>query len=163
MGISKSIFLISALILALVEVTLLDLFRVFNVKPDLLLALAVFAAFLFEVKFVIFFAIFCGFLKDILTINTIGFNILLFTLWCWFIIRINKDMVVEDNRVRVLFLFIISFLHDITLRLIFLFLGFPISLGLFLRISILKSLYTALFLFFAFKLVEKIPLLKKCA
>ena len=138
------IFIAVIIIFALLQATILNYVNIFNVKPDLLLISVIIVSLFFKPRWAISLSIFAGVLKDIFSVNVFGLNLILFFLWSLLIIKLSRKMSFDSNYVRLVFIFIIAILNDIITRLIFIFLGNFISLGLFLRITFVESLYTAL-------------------
>ena len=151
----KRFFLLTIVILALLQVTILNYFKIFGVKPDLLLIGAVVAGlFSSDLKGVLFLSVFCGILKDALSTNAFGINTLLFPLWGFLALRLSKKISIDNNLIRAALIFIISVFNFVTARLIFLFFGSTIPMGIFLRIVFLESLYTALVSPLVFKFAD---------
>lgn len=152
------LFLLIVFILSIFEVTILNYFKIFGVKPNLLLITVIIASLFFEFKWVIFFGIFAGILKDIFSVNTFGINTLLFPLWSYLAMELSKSISLDNNFVRVFFIFVMGILNNIIMKLIFVFLGnHIIPLSVFPRIAILESLYTAFIsplVFLVFKVVR---------
>ena len=140
----NSIFIAAIIIFALLQTTILNCVTIFNVKPDLLLSSVIIASLFFKPQWAIPLSIFAGILKDIFSVNVFGLNSILFFLWSFLIIKLSRKISFDSNYVRLVLVFIIAILNNIITRLIFLFLGNFISLGLFLRITFIESLYTAL-------------------
>jgi len=138
------IFIAVIVIFALLQATILNYVNIFNVKPDLLLISVIIASLYFEPLWAMSLSIFAGVLKDIFSVNVFGMNTIPFFLWSFLIIKLSGKISFDSNYVRSVFIFIIAILNNIITRLIFLFLGNFISLGLFLRITFIESLYTAL-------------------
>jgi len=147
-------FVFIIIIFGLIQPTLLEGVRLFNIKPDLLLITVVISSLSLEIKFAVSFSILAGFLKDTLGINSFGINILLFPLWSLFIIKISKKISFDSNLVRILCIFAVTFLNDLSCRLILLFLGYPIGVGIFLRVAFFGSFYTAAVLPLVFKITK---------
>jgi len=149
------IFALAIATLSILQVTLLDYLKVFGVKPDLLLICVVIASVSLELKWVLFFAIFSGFLKDIFAPGAFGINILMLPLWGFLTRQLSKKISIDNDSRRMVLIFVIVIFNDIASRMIFLFLGNPsISLGIFLRIIILESLYTALVSPLVFRIIK---------
>lgn len=148
----KLIFIFTIIIFAIFEVTILDYFKIFNVKPNILLILVVGLSLSFELRWAIFFSALCGILKDIFSINTFGINTLLFPLWGFLTIELSKKISIDNNFIRIIIIFIIAVLNNIITRLILSYLGKLIPVGIFLRITFSESLYTALILPLIFKI-----------
>jgi hypothetical protein len=83
-------------------------------------------------------------------------NTILFFLWSILIIKLSRKISFDNNYVRLVFIFIIAILNNIVSRLIFIFLGNLVSLGLFLRITFIESLYTALIFPLALKFARNL-------
>lgn len=152
------IFLPIIVMLGILQVTVLDYFKLFGVKPDLLFLVTLTAGFLFyfELKWVLSLGIFAGILKDILSPNPFGINTLLFPLWNFVTIKLSKKVSIENNFLRSIYIFIIVALNDIVTRLIYVCLGNFIPIGVFLRITFLGSLYTALISPLVFEAIKPI-------
>lgn len=142
MKISK--LLIVALILGLIQLTLLQYFKVFGVKPDLLLAVVVIAGISLRIRWAIIFGALVGIFKDIFGLNVFGLNILLFTCWSFLAAKISRKVSIEDGVSAALLVFIIALLQNIISGSVIFYSGASVPFGIFLRIVILGSLYTAL-------------------
>ncbi|MBI3990850.1 MAG: rod shape-determining protein MreD [Candidatus Omnitrophica bacterium] len=147
----KLIFFFLIIIFALLQATLLNCIDIFNIKPDLLLASVIISSLSFNPVWALSLSIFAGILKDIFSANTFGMNTILFFLWSLFIIELSRGITFDSKYIRLALIFIIAILNNIIIRLIFLFLGNLIPWGIFLRITLVESLYTALFLPLVFK------------
>jgi len=150
--------LLLIVVFCILEVTILNYFRIFGVKPDLFLIFMLLTSivFTFELKWALFFSIFAGILKDSLVINTFGINTLLFPLWSFLIIRLSRNILIESNFIYALLIAIVAILHDMAARMILLSLGNFIPLVVFLRIMFLESFYTALILPLVFRLAQPV-------
>jgi rod shape-determining protein MreD len=150
--------LLLIVVFCILEVTILNYFRIFGVKPDLFLIFMLLTSivFTFELKWALFFSIFAGILKDSLVINTFGINTLLFPLWSFLIIRLSRNILIESNFIYALLIAIVAILHDMAARMILLSLGNFIPLAVFLRIMFLESFYTALILPLVFRLAQPV-------
>lgn len=155
----KWLFALIIFAILLFQLTILDYFKIFGVKPDLLLASIIIASLFFESKWVIALAVFAGILKDISGINTVGINVLLFPLWGFIVIELSKRFSIENNFIYLSFIFIITVLDSIVLRLISMFMGsLVVSWVVFLRIAFLESLYTSLISPLLFKITKPVLL-----
>jgi rod shape-determining protein MreD len=152
--VKKGAALFIIIILAILQVTIFNYFRVFSVKPDLLLIIVVLAALSFQFWGVLFLSISAGVLKDIFSINAFGINTLLFSLWGFLTIKLSREVSIENNLIRAVLVFIIVILNDIAARLINLTLGNFIPMGTFLRVTFLESLYTALVSLLVFRFMR---------
>jgi len=144
------------IILGLLQVIILDYFKIFGVKPDLLLISAVIASLVFEFKWAFILSLFAGLFKDVFGATTFGINTLLFALWSFLIVRLNKEITIDYNFIRMVLIFIVCLLHNTITGLIFIYLGNFIPLGIFLRIVSVGSIYTALISLLVLKLSEPI-------
>lgn len=140
------IFFLIIIALGMLQVTILNYFKIFGVGPDLLLISVVIASLFFEFKWAFVLSVFAGLFKDIFGANIFGINTLLFPLWSFLIVRLNKEITIDYNFIRIVLVFIVSLLHNTITGLILIYSGNLIPLGLFLRIVSLQSIYTALVL-----------------
>lgn len=142
---AKAIFPSIIIIAGLIQVTFLDYFRIFGVKPDLLFCCAVIAVLFFEPKWALFFGFLSGLLKDSAGVSGFGMNTVLFSLWSCFIIRLSRKIVIENYFLPSALIFIITLVNALTVRAVFFsFAGITAPPGIFLRITLLESAYTAL-------------------
>lgn len=136
-------FFIFVLIAGLLEATFLNYFKIFNVKPNLILSLIVIASLYLDRGESLALACFSGILKDIFSIQVFGINTLLFTLWSFTIIKLSRQIPLDSNYIRLGLIFIIVIIHDIAATLILLSLNKAVvPWGIYLRITFLESLYT---------------------
>lgn len=150
----KWAFLAAIILASVLEVTALNYFRIFNVKPQLLLVAVVAASLAFDLKWALFFSILAGILKDVFCPETAAFNTLLFAFWSFLIVRLSRKISVDNNFIRAALLFIITVLNNIFVKLSFVYIGKFIPLGVFLRTSFLESLYTVLVSVLVFKILS---------
>lgn len=133
------------IIFALLQATILDCIKLFGVKPDLLLISVVISSLFFELRWALALAVFIGMLKDIFGVNIFAINTIILPLSSFLIIKLSKEVSLDNNFVRALLVFIIVVFNNTVMRLIFFsFAKFAIPLGVFLLITFLESLYTAL-------------------
>ncbi|MBM3246063.1 MAG: rod shape-determining protein MreD [Candidatus Omnitrophica bacterium] len=137
------------------QASLLNLFRVFNVKPDLLLISAIFAAFIFDLRSALALGAICGLLKDSLSANTLGINTALFGLWVFLIIRLSREIPLDNNLIRAAVVFVVVIFQNIISRVIFFALGSHLSsLGVFIRAMILELIYASAILALIFYIIK---------
>jgi rod shape-determining protein MreD len=117
--------------------------KVLGVKPDLLLIGVFWVSLVFQQRQAIVLSVSAGILKDIFTPYSFGFNTVLFALFCLFLIRLGKEISIDNNPVRFIVLYIVAFCNSAATRFIFFFLGNNVPLHIFLRVAFLGSLYTA--------------------
>lgn len=131
----------------LLQSTLLGNFRIFGVKPDLLLILVVVGGVYFNWKLALFFGLAAGLFYDMFFSQTFGFYVLLFSLWGYVISKVSRKVSIDDPQSLALFIFLITFLNCVITRVIFLSFGKIISIGILLKIAIISSFYNALIFF----------------
>jgi rod shape-determining protein MreD len=136
--------LIITLALGLLQVTFLDQFKVFGIEPDFFLTTVVIAGLFFEIRLAVVFGACIGFFKDIFSLGTFGWDILLFSLWAFLTVKISRKVAIEDNITRTLLLFVIALMQNIAVGLSSGLSGSSIPFGIFLRVVFLSALYTAL-------------------
>ncbi len=142
----KLFFLFIIIILGVLQPTLLDYFKVFSVKPDLLLISVVIASLVFDLRWAFVLSVFAGFFKDIFGTSTFGINTIMFALWSFLIVRLSKEISIDSDTRRIALLFIITAIHNTITGLIFIYSGRLVPLGIFLRVVIVESIYTAIVL-----------------
>jgi len=152
--VKKLTFIFVIVICGLLQATVLNYFKIFNVKPDLLLIGVVIASIFFEPAWAISLSLFAGVLKDIFSVNAFGVHLVLFFLWSYLIIRLSKKIILDSQYIQLALIFIIAVLNNIAMRSIFLFLGNFISWGIFLRIIFIEPIYTTLISYPAFKFAQ---------
>jgi len=150
----KRIFFLVIIILALFQATILDFFKLWNVKPDLLLVCAVFSGIFFELKYALFFGLWAGFLKDALTLNTFALNIFYFPALAFFTNRLIKKIPIETAPIRMALIFVSVALVSLLNKFFQSFGENYITLGIYLRVTLLESLYTALVSSLIFKIIR---------
>jgi len=132
------------IIFACIQVTALNYFRIFSVKPDILFISMVAVSLLYSPIWAISFSIFAGMLKDLLGVSAPCLNTVLFPIWCLIIIRLGKKISLDSNLARVILIFLLIIINDIVVRTINLSAGSFTSSGIFFKILFLESIYTAL-------------------
>jgi rod shape-determining protein MreD len=140
----KVVFLGVIFVSAALQITWIDSFKVFTVKPDLLLMLAVTASLCFNFKEAIFLCIFAGLLKDALGAGGFGLNTLLFCLWSFLLSLLNRQISFDNEIFRAVIIGVVALLHNILLGLIPVYTGRIVPPGIFLRIILLEPLFTTL-------------------
>ena len=156
----KLFFLLAIVIFCLLQIAIFDYFKIFGVKPDFLLICTVGACIYFNPRWSLAFGIFAGILKDSFGTNAYGLNTILFTLWTWFAIKISQKITLDNYLVRAVFIFLIVILNDIIIKFIFFLSGNFVPLRLFLKVTFIESLYTALASLWAFKACERLVYFK---
>ncbi|MBI4706976.1 MAG: rod shape-determining protein MreD [Candidatus Omnitrophica bacterium] len=156
----KIIFLCFILGLAILEESFLSDFRIFGVSADMLLIALVVSSLFFRFGWALVFSIFAGLLRDCFSNNVFGFNMILFAFLSLLIIRISREIPIESAFLRIILVFIITFLYILISGIIFISLGRFIPLGIFLHKLFLAPIFTAAVSWIIFKLSESINL--KC-
>ncbi|MDD5596089.1 MAG: rod shape-determining protein MreD [Candidatus Omnitrophica bacterium] len=150
----KRIFFLVIIIFALFQATILDFFKIWNVKPDLLLACAVFSGLFFELKYALLFGLWSGFLKDALSLNTLALNIFYFPALAFLTNRLAKKIPIETIPIRMVLIFVSVVLVSL-LNKFFQSSGENyITWGIYFRVTLLESLYTALVSSLIFKIMR---------
>jgi rod shape-determining protein MreD len=150
------IFFLVIVILGVLQLTVVDYFKVFNLRPDLFLIAAVMAGLIFNLRRALAFSIFAGMLKDVFGVTGFGLNSLLFFLWGLLIARLSREVSLDNNFIRIGLVFIIAVMHNTISGIIFIYSGNFVPLGIFLRIVCFGSLYTALISPLVFKAVSTV-------
>jgi len=158
----KWLFLACIVILAVCQMTFLDAFRFFGVKPDLLLIFCIISGliFNFDLKWLLAGAALSGIFKDVFNVYAPGLNSVLFILIALLTAHISKKITLDSIPIQAGFTFCVCLLYNAVLRGIMAYMGNFISVGMFLRITILGSLYTALFFPVLFNLVQALEIEK---
>lgn len=148
-------FLLVIFAFTIAQVTIVNYFRVFGVKPDLILIGVVFAAISsLDFKWVVSLSIFAGILKDAFSAGPFGISVILFPSTSFFVAMISKEIPTDNNIVRAIIIFVSVVFNNILTRLIFLFSGEYVPLSIFLRITFIESLYTAFTAFIILKIYQ---------
>lgn len=144
------------LVFGLLQVTLLDCIRIFYLKPDLLLICMVIASLLFEFRKALVFSIFAGLFKDIFSVGTFGTNTILFAGLSFLILRVGKEVTLDDDLVRLILILAVSLLYNILSALLSFYMGRGVGPGIILRAVLFGSMYTAVFFPLVFKLFQSL-------
>lgn len=148
--------LIFLLLLAIFETTGLDSIRIFNVRPDLILIAVIVLGFSYNLSVTLMFSFFAGFIKDILSTGPFGLNTFIFVLIVYTLSKLSKRFIIEGLILRIAIISIAVILENLVAGSILSFYASPISLGILLRLSFLSAIYTALFSYPIFKLINHI-------
>ena len=142
------------LVLFILQITLAEYVKIFNTKPDLILIGVIIAALFCDQKWALLLGLCAGALKDAFAIQVPGINTVLFFIWSFLVINARRRFTLDFNGARAMLIGIIVLLQSIATRIIFLYLGIPVALGIFLRTAILGSVYTCLVSFALFKMLK---------
>lgn len=138
--------LLITFLLGLFQLTWLQYFGVFGVKPDLLLACVVMAGLFLETRRAVAFGVGVGMFKDLFGLSHFGPSVFLFGLWGFLAARITREISIEDNLSAGALLLVIALAQNILSGFALIYSGGLVPPGIFLRIVLLGSLYTALIL-----------------
>lgn len=150
------IFLLSIFIIAVFQATILDVFKIFNVKPDILLVAVVVSSIYLDLKWALVLAVFAGILKDSLNLHSFAINTLILTVFSFLTVKISKKISLDNNFICSLLLFIIVVSNGIIIRLSYFSGDQFIPLGIFLRTLFLESLYAIAILPLVYKLLKQV-------
>lgn len=149
------LFFAVILILGVLQLTLLNYFKIFNIKPDLFLVCMVVASLLLELQPAIILSLFAGLFKDSFSSNLFGINTVLFALWSFLILKLNRKIALDNNFLRMGLVFMVALLHNTLSGITLLYLGRGIPLGIFLRTVLIGSIYTALAMPLVFSIIKR--------
>ncbi|MDI6758515.1 MAG: hypothetical protein QMD94_02425 [Candidatus Omnitrophota bacterium] len=136
-------FFFFVLILGICQAVFLDYFKIFNVKPDLLLISVIIVSLVLKPAWAVVLSLFAGIFKD--TFASCSFiNTFLFPLWSFFIIKLSSKLSFDELPIRMGLVFIVAIVHNIFCALIFICSGKIIPPGIILRIVIVGAFYTAI-------------------
>ncbi|RJP29826.1 MAG: rod shape-determining protein MreD [Candidatus Omnitrophota bacterium] len=147
-------FIFFILVVFVIQVTILNLVKIFNVKPDLLLAVSVIATFYFDNKAAVMFAALAGFLKDVLSANPIGANILIFALCIYMVEQLLKRIFIDNDYSRMALMGLVVLVNGLLLKPVLLFMNHPVPVGIYSRILFIDIIYTALVFPLIFRAAE---------
>jgi rod shape-determining protein MreD len=150
----KSTYLLVIFVLALLQVTVVDHFKIFSTAPDFILIGVVIASLFYDWKWALIFSLISGALKDIFAANASGVNTILSALWSFLVVQLAKNINLDINISRAGLIFIVAILNACALRMFFLYSGIYVPGGIFLRTAFLGSLYTALTALLVFKILK---------
>jgi len=151
----KWLFVFFTLCLGVLQISPLGALTPFNIKPDLLLIAALSAVFFFEFKYAFFLSVFCGLFKDVFLVYPLTLNTFLFALWSFVVFKAAKEISTENILVKIGVVFLVALLQNIITGIACSYAGL-IPLGIYLRVVILGSIYTAAVSPLVFKLTKKI-------
>lgn len=156
------LFLPALLVIVLIQTTILNHLKVFGVQPDLLIGLVVVVSVCRDWKWALPIAIIAGLFKDLFGTPGIGINIFMLPLWSYLLSKLSRKISIDDSIGLSAATFLTVILNDISSRLLYLYLGKYVSFGIFLRITIIESLYTTLAVFIFLSLALRLRFKKIC-
>jgi len=151
----KLIFCMILIASGIIQITLLNYFRLFTIKVDLLLICMVIAALSFPLKWSLFFCLFSGIFKDAFSANDFGINTVLFCLWGFLITKLMRKIAIDNNMMRLLLIAVVTLLHNLLTGIILMYCGVVVPFGVILRMIILSPILTSIFFTPLFKFIKK--------
>jgi len=130
------------LVMGLLQVTVFDVFKLFNIKPDLLLISVVIAGLSFDFFWVLVYSLIAGAFKDIFGTNTFGLNTVLFVILGYLVSKANKEISIDFFLIRILVMAVVALASGIVNASALVYFGNIIPLGVMLRSIILNTIYT---------------------
>lgn len=130
------------LIIALLQSTLFNSFRILNVKPDAILATLIIFVPFFSLRWSVIFAFLGGIFRDIFSILPFGFNVIICILWVILAKQISRRLSLENIFTRGAMLCLIILLNNFAIWFFLFVLDRPIVIGNFLKIISLESIST---------------------
>lgn len=131
-------------IVAVLQATLLNYFRIFNIKPDvILIALIVLVPF-FSLRWSVIFAFLSGVFRDIFSSLPFGINVILCIIWVIVAKEISRRLSIEHKLVRSAIPCLIILLNNLALRSFLFALQKPIIIYTFLKIVFLECIFALL-------------------
>ncbi len=150
------LYLSVIILLGFFQVSVLDVFRVWNVRPDLLLIGMAASGVYLPPAWALSLGILAGLWKDVFSAGPFGVNTLLFSLWSLALMKLTRKISIDNYIIFAGTIAVIVALDALLVRLVFLYFGKVVSLGIFLRILVLETIYTAAVSVPLFKLAELI-------
>ena len=144
-----------ALVFAILQITIMENFRFFGIKPDLLLIVIFLGGLFLGQRKALGLGISAGLFKDVFSLNTYGLNTVLFPLWIFLIRKFIRRVSIEDNLSRAILIALVALFNDIVSGFILIYAGASIPPFIFLRTIILSSIYTALIFYSIIRLTVK--------
>lgn len=151
----KTKIIIGCILISLVvlQSTLLDYIKIFNVKPDLVLVAIIIISLSLDLKWVMMFSYLAGLFKDTLGIEPLGLNILALPLIGFLVFKLSKKIIIETNYMKIATVFTAVILENLIAILCLILMGSGIPIGIFFRFTIVGSIYTALLFPLVYRLV----------
>jgi len=141
------------LLLVVLQITIIDNFKVFSIKPDLILIGVVSMGLFCELRTALLLGVLAGALKDIFGASPQNMNLVLMPSWAFVTARFSRRLTLDFDLSRAMFIFIVAFFNAICVRVLFFYSGTSVPLGVFIRALIFGSFYTALASLLVFKLI----------
>lgn len=144
-------FFVAVFVACMLQVTAVNHFKIFGIKPDLILISIVLVSLFCEWKVAVALSIMCGAFKDIYGAGPFVLNTILSPLWSILVINLARRLSIDINLTRAVLVFIIAVLNAFAIALFLWYMGTAVAFGVFIRTTFLDSLYTALLSLLVFK------------
>jgi len=151
----KWLYLLCVIILATLQLTWPGFLTFFNARPDLLLIFVVSVVLYLDFKAALALSVLCGLVKDVFLPVAFGTNTILFTIWCYLIYRLSRQLSTESGFLRLALILVVVLLNNIISGLQSAYAG-PIPVGIFLGSLITSTFYTVALSPLVFKLTQRI-------
>lgn len=152
----KWFLLLLLIVLATLELTWPKFLTFFYARPDLLLIFVIAAVFYLDFKLALVISILCGLFKDIFLPVGFGVNTILFSIWCFSIAMLLRQISTEFSFLPFVLVLVVALFNNIIKGFVTVNLGSIIPLSIFLRNLIIPSVYTAGISVLVFKLTKRI-------
>jgi rod shape-determining protein MreD len=129
-------------IIALSQYTLFNYFRIFNVKPNVILAALIMLVPFFSLGWSVAFAFLSGILRDIFSGLPFGLELCLCIIWIILAKQIFRRLSPENNLIRSVILCLIIVLNNFATQSVLFVLDRSLSLDIFLKIVSIESILT---------------------
>ncbi len=149
---------LAVFICAILQATLLNYFRLWGTKPDILLLACVVASLSFSLEKSLCIAVLAGFLKDILSLNHYGISTLLFPVIVFLVFKLSRKISADDSNFGAMLVFFAVILNGVISKIFLEFFGTFIPVGVFLRVIIIEALYSSAVSLLVFKIILRVRL-----
>jgi len=146
---------LAVFICAILQATLLNYFRLWGTKPDILLLCCVVASLNLSLEKSLCLAVFAGFLKDILSLNHYGISTLFFPVIVFLVFKLSRKISAEGSFVGAILVLCAVILNGVISKIFLEFFGTYIPVGVFLRVLIIEALYSSAVSLVVFKMKER--------
>jgi rod shape-determining protein MreD len=147
-------FFAAIFVACILQVTAVNHLKIFGIKPDLILIGIVLMSLSCEWKVAVALSIMGGAFKDIYGSGAFVLNTILSPLWSILVINLARRFSIDINLTRAVLVFIIAVLNALAIALFLWYMETAVTFGIFMRITFLDSLYTALLSLLIFKVLR---------
>jgi len=151
----KLFYLLTVILLGLLQLNWPGFLSFFNSRPDLLLIFAVSAVIYLDFKSAFVLGAFCGLIKDVFLTGVFGTNILLFCALCYLVFRLSRQLSTETDLIRLGLVCVAVLLSNVVNGIQSAYSG-GIPAGIFLGNLFFSTGYTLVLSPLVFKLTRKI-------